>query len=163
MKFYIKQKVFSFKDQFAIKDVEGNDLYKVEGKVFSLKNKLELQDMQEDVKLKAEKKLFRLLQEYTIFSTNDEQVAIVKRKFGIKPKFLVTVDGRELTVNGSFFQHSFEILQDEKLIATFTKKVISWGDSYEIDILDESRLELNLFIVVIIDQIIHEQQNKSRN
>ena len=36
MKLYIKQKVFSIKDKFTIKDEEGNDKYFVEGKILSL-------------------------------------------------------------------------------------------------------------------------------
>jgi len=36
MKIYIKQKVFSFKDQFNIMDEDGNTLYQIECKVISL-------------------------------------------------------------------------------------------------------------------------------
>lgn len=163
MKFYIKQKVFSFKDQFTVKDLEGNDVYKVQGKVFSLKNKLSFQDLEEKELLRAEKKLFRFLQEYVIFSANNEPIAVVKRKFGFRPKFLVSIGNQEYNVTGSFFQHSFEVLLGDEIVSSITKKVISWGDSYEIDIYDETHLELNLFIVIIIDQVIHEQQRRSRS
>ena len=57
---------------------------------------------------------------------------------------------------------SIFLIQPQPLYAqSKQKKVISWGDTYEINILDELNTELYLFIVIIIDQIIHEQRNKS--
>ena len=38
MKYYLKQKKFSFKDKFTVKDQAGNDLFQVQGKVISIKN-----------------------------------------------------------------------------------------------------------------------------
>ena len=45
MKLYIKQKVFSWKDKFFVKDEFGNDRYYVEGELFSLGKKLHIYDM----------------------------------------------------------------------------------------------------------------------
>ena len=45
MKFYIKQKVFSFRDKFTVKDLEQNDLYQVKGKLMSISNKIDFMDM----------------------------------------------------------------------------------------------------------------------
>lgn len=39
MKLYIKQKVFTIKDKFTVKDEAGNDKYFVEGKLLSLGKK----------------------------------------------------------------------------------------------------------------------------
>lgn len=163
MKYYIKQKVFSLKDKFSIKDVEGNDIYKIEGQFISLKNKLALTNMEDEVIYKSEKKLFKVFAEYNIFSKDDEPLINVKRKWGFKPKFLITFDNREFTVQGSLFAHSFQVMDESKIVASIQKKVISWGDSYEIDIIDESKVELFLFLVIIIDQVIHEQKKKSNN
>ena len=46
MKLYIKQKVFSIKDKFTIKDEEGNDKYFVEGKILSLGKKFHVYNME---------------------------------------------------------------------------------------------------------------------
>ena len=40
MKLYIKEKVFSWGDKFAVKDASGRDKYVVEGEVFSWGKKL---------------------------------------------------------------------------------------------------------------------------
>ena len=56
MKYYIKQKIFSLKDKFYVRDFEQNDLYMVKGKMFSISNKLDLLDLDEEVLLSAQKK-----------------------------------------------------------------------------------------------------------
>jgi len=161
MKYYIKQKVFSLKDKFTIKDYSQKDVYEVQGKFLSLSNKLELLNMDGSQALNAKKKLFRFLPVYNIYSNHDEELAEIKRKLAFKPKFEVIVGLDEYQVEGTLFAHSFQIYKDEVEVASITKKVLSFGDTYEIDILDETKKELLLFIVIIIDQIVHENKNKS--
>ncbi|MCK5761422.1 MAG: hypothetical protein KAH16_00835, partial [Candidatus Izimaplasma sp.] len=84
-----------------------------------------------------------------------------KKKFSLKPKFEVTLgDNDEYLVEGKFLAHNFSILKGGVEVATITKKVFSFGDSYEIDIFDETKKELFLFIVIIIDQVVHEAEKK---
>ena len=163
MKYYVKQKVFTLKDKFFIKDYDQNDIYEVQGKFMSISNKLQLLKPDGTEVLNTKKKLFKIFPLYEIFTPEGEVVASIQKKFGFKPKFDVTMGNTELKVEGSFFAHSFGILKEGRTIASIEKKVFSFGDSYEIDIEDESQLELLLFIVVIIDQVIHESEKKSNN
>jgi len=160
MKYYVKQKVFSLRDKFTIKDYSQNDVYQVQGKFMSISNKLELLNMDGSQVLNAKKKLFKLFKTYNIFSNHDEELATIKKKFSIRPKFDVFVGNDELTVQGSLFAHSFSIMKDNEDLASISKKVFSFGDAYEIDIADETKKELFLFIVIIIDQIVHEAKKR---
>jgi len=151
----------SLRDKFTIKDYSQNDLYRVEGKFMSITNKLELQNMDGSQVLNSKKVLFKLFPVYKIYSNHDDLMAVIKKKFSFKPKFEVTVGNQEYLVSGELFAHSFVILKNEQEVASIKKKVFSFGDSYEIDIIEESQKELFLFIVIIIDQVIHEgQKNK---
>ncbi|MCK5388484.1 MAG: LURP-one-related family protein [Candidatus Izimaplasma sp.] len=157
MKYYVKQKVFSLRDKFTIKDYSQNDVFQVQGKFMSLTNKLELLNMNGSQVLNSKKQLFKLFPVYRIYSNHNEELAVIKKKFSFKPKFEVILGGHdEYQVVGTLFAHTFSILKDGVTVAEIIKKVFSFGDSYEIDILDESKKELFLFIVIIIDQIIHE-------
>ncbi len=160
MKYYVKQKVFSIRDNFTIKDYSQNDVFQVQGKFMSLSNKLELLNMDGSQVLNSKKKLFRFLPLYYIYSNHNEEIAEIKRKLSFKPKFEVRVGQEEYQVEGSVFAHTFTIKKDDVEVASIIKKVFSFGDSYEIDILEESQKELFLFIVIIIDQIIHENKNQ---
>ncbi len=163
MKYYIKQKVFSLKDKFTVKDYSQKDVYQVQGKVISLTNKLELLNMDGSQALNAKKKLFRFLPLYNIYSPHDEELAEIKKLLAFKPKFEVLVGNDKYHVAGTLFAHTFQIFKDDVEVASITKKVLSFGDTYEIDILDENNKELFLFIVIIIDQIVHENKNKKFN
>lgn len=160
MKYYIKQKVFSLRDKFTIKDYSQNDIFRVEGKFMSISNKLELLNIDGSQVLNSKKQLLRFLPLYRVYSNHNEELAVIKQKFSFKPKFEVLVGDQEYLVEGKIFAHSFVIKKDDIVAASIEKKVFSFGDSYEIDILDETKKELFLFIVIIIDQVIHEGKKK---
>jgi len=158
MKFYIKQKVFSFKDQFKVMDEEQNMIYQIKGKFMSIKNKLELQDKNGEVLLRSNRKVFTFLPKYFIYNLRNEEVATIKRLFSIRPKFDLSIMRRELTVDGSLFAHSFNIFDNGQVVASIQKKIISWGDTYEIEIFEKDDIELFLFVVIVLDQVIHERK-----
>lgn len=160
MQYFIKQKVFTLKDKFNITDEQQNTLFQVEGKMFSITNKLTLTNPTGDIIYKAQKKLFKIFAEYKVFDPAGEPIATVKRRFALRPKFTVTVEGKEIEVQGNFIGHSFTISDDGRPIVSITKKFFSFGDSYVIDVKDEYNKELYLFITVIIDQIIEEAEAK---
>lgn len=161
MKFYIKQKVFTFKDQFSIMDDQQNIVYQIKGKFLSLRNKLAMIDHKGLALLRAERKLFAFLPKYFIYDKTNQLIAEVKRVFGFRPKFDLHVPHKDYRVNGSFFGHSFSIYDEgNKLVASISKKIISWGDTYEIEVVDEENVELLLFLVIIIDQVVHERHNR---
>lgn len=161
MKFYIKQKVFTFKDKFKITDESQNVLYEIKGKLLSIRNKLDLYDKDGNVLYKSRKKLFRLMPKYIIYDLEGKEVARVVRKFSIRPNFNLTIFGKEQVLDGSLFAHSFSILDNGEMIASISKKIISWGDTYEIEVYEDENVELYLFVVIIMDQVVHERKRKS--
>ncbi|MBU1145187.1 MAG: LURP-one-related family protein [Firmicutes bacterium] len=160
MKFYIKQKVFTLKDQFNITDESQIMMYQVKGKFMSLTNKLELLDKNGNALLFSHRKVLTLLSKYFISNLKGEEVAIIKRKFSLLPKFDLSILGKELTMEGSLFAHSFTILDHGGEVASIKKKIISWGDTYEIEIYGQENVELFLFAVIILDQVIHEKKHR---
>jgi len=158
MKFYIKQKVFSFRDKFTVKDLEQNDLYQVKGKLMSISNKIDFMDMNEVVLLKAQKKILSILPKYFIYDKEEVLVAEVQKRFSFRPKFTVQALNNEMVVEGSLFGHNFSVMNNGELVAAISKKVFSFGDSYEIEIIPNENKELYLFLVIVIDQVIHESK-----
>jgi len=78
MRFVIKQKIWSFGDDFVIKDEYGNEHFIVKGKVFSLGDKLRLYTMDGRELFYIEQKLFRFLPEYNIFHEG-QSIATIKK------------------------------------------------------------------------------------
>ena len=101
MKYYVKQKVFTLKDKFTIKDFDQNDVYQVQGKFMSISNKLQLLRLDGTEILNSKKKLFRLFPFYEVFTPEGDLRATIQKKFAIKPKFDVVMGNEELKVEGS--------------------------------------------------------------
>jgi len=155
VRLYIKQKVWSFKDRFTIKDDVERDKYYVEGEVFTFAKKLRLYDKDNVEQLYIEQSLWRFLPEYNLYQKG-EKVATVKKDFALF-KNNYTILGPDWHIEGSVMAHDYVIKEGNKVIADINKKWLSWGDTYEINIYDEEAVNVLLGIVVVIDAVIAQE------
>lgn len=158
MKYYIKQKVFSFTSQFDITDERQEPLYHVSGHFMSLTNKLELLNNRGEIVLRSNRQLFTFLPKYWVYSNNGEVLATMKKVFSIRPNFDINFKNHEYRVEGDFLAHSYVITDGRENVAYLSKKYFAWGDTYEIDIRDDENLEFWLFVVIIIDQVLFQNR-----
>ena len=159
MQLYMKQKVFSWKDKFSITDAMGQDKYYIEGKVISLGKKLRIYDMAENELAFVNQKLLTLLPKFAV-EINGEVVAVIKKKFSLfKPKYAIT--GPDWEVEGNFLSHDYTITENGKPIVAIHKKWMTWGDTFELDIPDESNEILALAVVLAIDAVMDNQSSAS--
>lgn len=161
MRLNIKQKVFSFGDKFSVNATDGTPIIFVEGKVFSVGNKLTIYDAQGNELFYVEQKLFKLLPEYRIYQDGQE-IAYLKREFSLfKPKINITSKFGAFTINGNFIGYNFDIINDGKLVATVSKKMVAFSDSYILDIIEEQNVPFLVTLVIVIDQMLHDSDNKN--
>lgn len=159
--FYMKQKVFSFGEKYNIFDENQNVIYHVKGQVFSIKNKM---DMFKDEKLlfHFERKLFRFLPEYTLFTPEGEVVATIKKNFTFfGGRMTVHSNDGDMEVVGQIMQRDFHLNKDGKEVMSIHKKWLSWGDSYEISIMDDTQVAFYVALVILIDVIFHQSSGNS--
>jgi uncharacterized protein YxjI len=159
MRYAIKQKIFSFGDSFTIRDEAGNDCYTVKGKVFALGDKLRIYDMDGRELVYIEQKLFRFLPEYSIFY-NGQLYATVKKEFTFfKPRFQIHSTMAEYTAEGNLWGMDFSILKNGKLAALVSKKWFAWSDTYGVEISDSEDPVFILALVIVLDQVLHDQNH----
>ncbi len=159
MRFQVKEKVFSFGDDFTIKDASGDDHFIVKGKVFSFGDKLHLYNMVGQELYYIEQKLLRMLPEYTIFSQG-KPVAMVKKKIAFfGSKFVIESEYGHYDIEGQPFNYSFDIMKNGGVVATVSKKFFSFSDTYGVDISDQEDYGFLMALVIVIDQIIHDNKN----
>lgn len=149
MKLYIKEKVFTWGDQFTVKDERGNDRYVVEGEVFSWGKKLHVYDMTGREVAAIRQEVWSFLPRYYVFC-GDRQVAEIKKEFTFFfPKY--RIDGLGWEIDGSFMAHEYEITQSGRTIVSISKEWMTWGDSYELNITNPSDEIVALAVVLTID------------
>jgi uncharacterized protein YxjI len=149
MKLYMKQKVFSWRDRFFIKDESGDDRYYVQGEILSLGKKLR------------------------VFDSGGTEVAFIRQKvMSLLPRFFVEMNGRvvctmvkELTffrqsyrveglpwhLTGDFWAHEYSLTENGREIMRLSKKWFTWGDSYELYITDNQNELMCLCISLAVD------------
>jgi len=152
MKLYMKQKVFSWKDKFYIKDINGEDRYYVEGEFFSFGKKLHVYDMAQREVAFIQQQLLTFLPKFSVFQNGEEKAYIKKRFTFFKQSY--DIEGLGWSVEGNFTAHDFVISEGGKQIVQIHKVWLSWGDSYEITIVDGVDEVLALAVVLAIDAVL---------
>lgn len=159
--FYMKQKVFSIGEKYNIMDENQHIIYHVKGKVFSIKNKLDMFKGDELI-YHLERKLFRFLPEYTLFSPDGNVVATIKKNFTFfGGKMTITSLFGQLEVIGQVWQYDFHVNKNGLEVMSVHKKWLSWGDSYQITIQEDTHESFYVALVILIDVIYHQQKQRS--
>ncbi len=149
MKLYIKQKVFSWTDRFTVKGEDGLDRYSVEGELFSWGKKLHVYDAPGREAAFIREKVWSFRPRYYV-SIDGREVAEIVREFTfLRPRY--RIEGVNWEVEGSFWEHDYEITREGRSIVTIHKEWMTWGDCYELDIADARDEILALAAVLAID------------
>lgn len=162
MRYILRQKIFALSDKFYIKDEGDRPKYYVEGRLFTFGDKLKLFDLEGTELMYIEQKLFRFLPEYYIYRVG-KLVAKVKKEFTFfRPKFNIESAYGDFTIEGDIFAHDFTILKDRKPVASVSKKWLSFSDTYYVDIADDEDHPFILSLVIVLDQVFHDNHNNKR-
>ena len=159
MKLYMKQRVFSWRDRFAVKDFNGEDRYYVEGELFSWGKKLHVYDMRGNEVAFIQQKLFTLLPRYFVYVGGIQVAEIVKEFTFFFPRY--SIEGLGWNIEGDFMAHDYVITQGGRSIVTIRKEWMAWGDAYELDIADSGNEILALAVVLTIDAVMESRSGVS--
>ena len=155
MNFYMKQRVFSWKDRFEIYDDAGNVRYYVEGEVFTFGKKLHVMDANGNEVVFVHEKVWSMFPRYYI-DRNGQQVAEVLREFSFfKPRY--TIYGLDWKIFGDFWDHEYEINNGILPIVRVRKEWFTFGDAYQISIDDSVDEAVAIAVVLVIDACIEQQ------
>ncbi len=152
MKLYIRQKVFSWRDRFTVKDENGRDRYSVEGELFSWGKKLHVYDMGGTEAAFIQQKVFSFLPRFLVFVNGTQVAEIVKAFTFFRPRY--RIEGPGWDVGGSFMAHDYEITRNGEAIVTIHKKWMTWGDCYAPDIVNARDEIPALSVVLAIDCVM---------
>lgn len=153
---YIKQKVFSIGEKFTVFDAHETPIYWVEGSFMEIPK------------------------HFTIYDANGEFATITKKVFSFLPRFYVDIDGRDIAtiyrdfsffhakyhieadgieVSGDIWDMNFTITLQNRQIASIHKEWFAWGDSYVIQIEDDTYEKLIVALVIAIDRVKLDRNN----
>jgi len=153
----MKQKLFSWGDDFVIKDESGADRFLVDGKAFSLGNQLSFQDLAGNELAFIRQKLLSWGPTYEI-SKGDQLLATVTKELFtfFKCTFTVDVPGpNDLMAQGDFMDHQYVFTRNGAPVAEVSKQWFTWSDTYGVQIAPGEDDVLILASTVVIDMACH--------
>ncbi|MCL1951489.1 MAG: LURP-one-related family protein [Oscillospiraceae bacterium] len=153
MQLYIKQKVFSWRDRFAVKDAAGNDRWYAQGELFSWGRKLHVYDARGNEAAFLRQKLWSFLeQKYFIELAGrpaDPPIALVKEFRFVKRRY--HLEGLPWRMDGDFWAHEYSLYEGDRELMHISKEWFVWGDSYRLDIADPRQELLCLCVALAVD------------
>ncbi|MEP6780026.1 MAG: LURP-one-related family protein [Gemmatimonadaceae bacterium] len=162
MRFLLKQKLFSFGDDFYIKDADGRDVYFVDGRALSFGAKLSFQDLHKHELAFIKQHVFSWGPTFEIVRDGQTAAMVKKHLFSfLHHRFTVDVPGPDdLEAVGNFLDHEYTFTRGDRVVATVSMKWFSIRDMYAIDIADGEDAVLILASAVVIDQACHPDDNE---
>jgi uncharacterized protein YxjI len=162
MIYLMKQKLFSWGDDFTIKDDSGQDHFFVDGKAFSLGNQLSFQDMAGNELAFIRQKLLSWGPTYEITKGRQLLATVTKELFTFfKCTFTVDVPGpNDLLAQGDFMDHQYVFTRNGTPVAQVSKQWFALGDTYGVQVSPGEDDVLILASTVVIDMACHADSRK---
>ena len=160
MHFRIKEKFWSWGDTFSILNSDDHPVYHVKGSVFSWGDNLSFQDFEGNEIALISQTLLSWKPRYQIFVRGQVFAEVVKEWTWFNKKFTLDVPGpNDYTIDGSFWSHEFTFVREGRVVATVSKKLWAWTDSYGVSIADGIDEIPILCTCIVIDQVLNDEQD----
>lgn len=148
---YIKQKILSLGGSFQVLDESQTPIYFVEGSFLSIPKEFVITDTSGVEIGKITKKVFSFMPRFFV-EVNGQDVGIIQQQLSFfKSKY--TIDSDEIDVQGDWWDMNFDITRRGKTIGSVHQKWLSWGDTYEVTILEEEYEQMIISFVIAMDYV----------
>lgn len=149
MKLLFKQKFFSWLDSYDIFDEAGNTVYIVKGQL-DWGHCLKIFDANGYEVGTVKERIFTWLPKFEMYY-GDRYIGCISREFSFfKPKY--NIDCNDWHVEGDFFEWDYQIINSNGAeVATVSKELLNWTDTYTINVYDPQDVLNALMLVLAID------------
>ncbi len=149
MKFFIKQRVFSWSDTYDIYDETGNTCYFVKAEAFSFGHQIHIYNAADCEVAAIHQKFFTFLPAFEI-EIHGRAIGTIRKKFSFFcPQYEIDYNGWK--IEGNFLGWDYDVYNGNRQILHITKELLHWGDTYTIDIADSQDELEGILLVIAID------------
>ena len=149
MKLLFKQRFFSWFDSYDVYNEAGDTVYTVKGQL-SWGHCLKIFDARGNEVGTIEERIFTWLPKFEMYR-GEQYIGCISKEFSFfKPKFNIDCNGWH--IDGDFFEWDYTILNSMgKEVATISKELFNFTDTYVIDVYDPEDALCALMMVLAID------------
>lgn len=154
MQLTMKQAVFSLKERFLIYDETGQTQYEVSGQFFSLGHKLTILDRAGRPVGQIRQKLLSFTAKYFLDMEGQPEAELSGHVTLFQNRYTLSLPEGDWDICGDFLHHEYEMTQNGRLVASVTRKLFSWGDTYLLEIPNPKHTLLALGVMLAIDCVM---------
>ena len=149
MKLLFKQRFFSWFDSYDIYDEAGRTVYTVKGQL-AWGHCLKIYDAQGVEIGTVKERILTFLPKFEMY-LKDRYIGCISKEFTFfRPKFNIDYNG--WFVDGDWFEWDYQILNNAgRPIASISKELLNWTDTYVIDVHNPQDAVYVLMLVLAID------------
>lgn len=149
MKLWFKQRLFSWFDSYDIYNEAGQTVYTVRGQL-SWGHCLKIYDAQGREIGTVKERVLTFLPKFELYA-GDQHIGCISKEFTFfRPKFRIDYNG--WTIDGDWFEWDYRILdRSGQPVASVTKELWNWTDTYVIDVCAPQDALCALMVVLAID------------
>ena len=149
MKLLFKQRFFSWLDSYDIYDEAGNTVYVVKGKL-AWGHLLRIYDANGNEVGSVREKVFTWMPSFEMYF-GERYIGRINKEFSFfRPKF--NLDYQGWRVDGDWFEWDYTIFNAAgEGVASVSKELFNWTDTYVIDVRDPQDAVYALMLVLAID------------
>lgn len=149
MRLMFKQRFFSWFDSYDIYNEAGETMYTVKGQL-SWGHCLKIFDTFENEIGTVKERVLSFMPKFEIYLGESYQGCISKEISFFKPRFNIEYNGWH--IEGDFFEWDYHIYgRNGETVATVSKQLLNWTDTYVIDVYDSQNALCALMLVLAID------------
>jgi uncharacterized protein YxjI len=166
MRYLVRERLFSIKDDFWITDEGGNRAFFVDAKILSLRRALELKDVSGQTLATVKHRLLTMTDAMEIEADGATVATVHKAVFSpLHHRAIIDLGpaagGGRLEAVGNVFDKDFEIRDGHQVIARVSRAWFRVRDTYGVDVAPGQNDALILAIAICLDRI-HEEEEKDR-
>ena len=149
MKLLFKQRVFSWFDSYDIYNEAGETVYVVKGQL-SWGHCFKIFDAAGFEQGVVKERIFTFLPKFEIY-WGEEYIGCISKEFSFfKPSYNIDCNGWH--IEGDWLEWDYRIVGSSgRVIATISKEVFNWTDTYSIEITDPADALCAVMLVLAID------------
>ena len=149
MKLLFKQRFFSWFDSYDVYDESGRTLYTVKGQL-AWGHRLKVYDACGREVGTVRERIITLLPKFEVY-LGDQYVGCISKEFSLfKPRYNIDFNGWH--IKGNLFEWDYTILgANGYAVATISKQLLRWTDTYVIDVANPADALCALMFVIAID------------
>ncbi|MDD7362870.1 MAG: LURP-one-related family protein [Peptoniphilus sp.] len=159
---YAKQKVFKIEDHYAVTDARGEAVYYIDQHIKFFGYEVHVSDRDRTPVFTIRQEMLHFLPTFrAIFDTGEEME--VKARFNpIKKKIDIIYEGKALLISGDIWSWDFAITDEQRReVASITRKILAWGDTFVLDIVDDAYQDAAVAAMIAIDRIVDLEQSSN--